>query len=61
MSELQLKEEKFVLENGEKKIFFNCFSSRQIIDFLKLIPSIENFEMLRALYEFTAVYAKTIS
>ena len=59
MSDVKMKEEKFVLENGKlvEKIFFliDCLS---IFAFVLILE--ENFEMLKALYEFQAVYPKTI-
>lgn len=56
MSDIKAKEEKFVLETGDVLNFHFHLSIRYRFSFLLT----ENFEMLKALYEFQAVYPKTI-
>lgn len=56
MSDIKAKEEKFVLENGKSREFSVVLYWLNI----DLFYFTENFEMLKALYEFTAVYPKTI-
>lgn len=60
MSDINAREEKFVLENGKITNHFMLYRFLSLI-YILLSFRLETFEMLKAMYDFQAVYAKTIS